>query len=204
MQGRITRDWRARRSQRRGIPGDYPRKQSAGSDGFLGVLVRTVPHGRASRGANGARSRRARNRAESGYRTVPTTCSSIQRAQHSEFRSVLAWSPSIPAGGPGGRNHHGELAYTRGMTERRTRKAQTKNSLEVRPIGVIRSKIKERSKAPKQGSEGAPDVWLEVHPFATPALDGLAVGDQLIVLTWLHRAHRDTLKVHPRSARSDG
>ena len=85
------------------------------------------------------------------------------------------------------------------MTERRTRKAQTKNSLEVRPIGVIRSKIKERSKAPKQGSEGAPDVWLEVHPFTTPALDGLAVGDQLIVLTWLHRAHRDTLKVRPRS-----
>jgi hypothetical protein len=47
------------------------------------------------------------------------------------------------------------------MTERRTRKAQTKNSLELRPIGVICSKIKERSKAPKQGSEGAPDVWLD-------------------------------------------
>jgi tRNA (Thr-GGU) A37 N-methylase len=54
--------------------------------------------------------------------------------------------------------------------------AQKENSLELRPIGVIRSKIKERSKAPKQGSEGAPDVWLEVHPFATLALDGLAVG----------------------------
>jgi tRNA-Thr(GGU) m(6)t(6)A37 methyltransferase TsaA len=85
------------------------------------------------------------------------------------------------------------------MTERRTRKAQTKNSLALRPIGVIRSKIKERSKAPKQGSEGAPDAWLELHRFATPALDGLAVGDELIVLTWLHRAHRDILKVHPRS-----
>ena len=78
-------------------------------------------------------------------------------------------------------------------------KAQKKNSLELRPIGVIRSKIKERSKAPKQGSEDAPDVWLEVHPFAKPALDGVAVGDELIVLTWLHRAHQDTLKVHPRS-----
>ena len=78
-------------------------------------------------------------------------------------------------------------------------KAQKQNSLELRPIGVIRSKIKERSKAPKQGSEGAPDAWVEVHPFATPALDGLAVGDELIVLTWLHRAHRDTLKVRPRS-----
>ena len=78
-------------------------------------------------------------------------------------------------------------------------RAQKQNSLELRPIGVIRSKIKERSKAPKQGSEGAPDVWLEVHPFATLALDRLAVGDELIVLTWLHRAHRDTLKVRPRS-----
>jgi tRNA-Thr(GGU) m(6)t(6)A37 methyltransferase TsaA len=77
--------------------------------------------------------------------------------------------------------------------------AQKENSIELRPIGVIRSKIEERSKAPKQGSEGAPDVWLEVHPFARLALDGLAVGDELIVLTWLHRAHRDTLKVRPRS-----
>ena len=78
-------------------------------------------------------------------------------------------------------------------------KAEKQNSLELRPIGVIRSEIKERSKAPKQGSEGAPDVWLEVHRFATPALDGLAEGDELIVLTWLHRALRDTLQVHPRS-----
>ena len=78
-------------------------------------------------------------------------------------------------------------------------KAQKKNSLELRPIGVIRSKLKERSQAPKQGSEGAPDVWVEVHPFAAQALDGVAVGDELIVLTWLHRAHRNTLKVRPRS-----
>lgn len=78
-------------------------------------------------------------------------------------------------------------------------KSHKKDSLEVRPIGVIRSKIKERSKAPKQGSEGAPDAWLEVRRFATQALDGVAVGDELIVLTWLHRAHRATLKVHPRS-----
>jgi tRNA-Thr(GGU) m(6)t(6)A37 methyltransferase TsaA len=86
------------------------------------------------------------------------------------------------------------LAYARNGV-----KPQKKDSLELRPIGVIRSKIKERSKAPKQSSEGAPDAWLEVNPFATPALDGVAVGDELLVLTWLHRAHRDTLKVHPRS-----
>ncbi len=64
---------------------------------------------------------------------------------------------------------------------------------------MIRSTIKERSKAPKQASEGAPDVWLEVHPFALRALEGLAPGDEIIVLTWLHRAVRDVLKVRPRS-----
>ena len=50
-----------------------------------------------------------------------------------------------------------------------------------------------------QGHEGAPDAWLEIAPFAREALQGLAVGDELIVVTWLDRARRDTLKVHPRS-----
>jgi len=85
------------------------------------------------------------------------------------------------------------------MTEGRTRKAQTKNPLELRPIGVIRSELKARSKAPKQGSEGAPNAWLEVYRFAAQALDGVAVGDEIIVLTWFHQADRETLKVHPRS-----
>jgi tRNA-Thr(GGU) m(6)t(6)A37 methyltransferase TsaA len=42
---------------------------------------------------------------------------------------------------------------------------------------------------------------LEVSPFAAEGLDGFAVGDELIVVTWLHRARRDVLKVHPRSDR---
>ena len=78
-------------------------------------------------------------------------------------------------------------------------KTKQKSSLELRPIGVIRSELKERNKAPKQGSEAAPDAWLEVRPFAVQALDGLAAGDEIIILTWLHRAQRETLKVHPRS-----
>jgi len=72
---------------------------------------------------------------------------------------------------------------------------------ELRPIGVIRSRIKKRSQAPKQGSEGAPDAWLEVKAFAMEGVDGLAVGDEIIVITWLHQAHREVLKVHPRSDR---
>src|SRR5215469_3527340 len=85
------------------------------------------------------------------------------------------------------------------MTAGRTRQPQKANSFELRPIGVIRSKLKERSKAPKQGSEGAPDAWVEIYRFAAPALDGLAVGDEIVILTWLHQAVRETLKVHPRS-----
>ena len=67
------------------------------------------------------------------------------------------------------------------------------------PIGVIRSTIKTRAEAPKQGAEGAPDAWLEVNESFADALDGIARGDEIIVLTWLHRARRDVLKVHPRS-----
>jgi tRNA-Thr(GGU) m(6)t(6)A37 methyltransferase TsaA len=67
------------------------------------------------------------------------------------------------------------------------------------PIGVIRSTIKTRAEAPKQGREGAPDAWLEVKESLADALDGIARGDEIIVLTWLHRARRDVLKVHPRS-----
>lgn len=69
----------------------------------------------------------------------------------------------------------------------------------LRKIGVIRSTIKSRAEAPMQGSEGAPDAWLEVKTVFAEALDGLEAGQEVIVLTWLHRARRDVLKVHPRS-----
>jgi len=72
----------------------------------------------------------------------------------------------------------------------------------VRPIGSIRSVIKTRAAAPKQGPEGGPDAWLEVKAFAAAALEGLAAGDDIIVITWLHRSRRDVLRVHPRSDRS--
>jgi tRNA-Thr(GGU) m(6)t(6)A37 methyltransferase TsaA len=83
-------------------------------------------------------------------------------------------------------------------TPERVRESQ---SAQLRPIAVIRSTLKTRSEAPKQGSEGAPDAWIEVSPFAARGLEGLQVGDDIIVVTWLHRARRDVLKVHPRSDR---
>lgn len=69
---------------------------------------------------------------------------------------------------------------------------------QLRPIGIIRSRLKRRSNAPRQADEGAPDAWLEVHRPLLDALDGIAVGDRLIVLSWLHEGRRDVLKVHPR------
>jgi len=71
----------------------------------------------------------------------------------------------------------------------------------LRPIGVIRSALKRRGDAPKQGAEGAPDAWLEIRASVATALEGLGVGDEIVVVTWLHRARRDVLRVHPRSDR---
>jgi tRNA-Thr(GGU) m(6)t(6)A37 methyltransferase TsaA len=77
----------------------------------------------------------------------------------------------------------------------------TRTRAQLSPIGVIRSRLKTRGAAPRQGSEGAPDAWLDVSPSVAPCLDGLRAGDDVIVITWLHRARRDVLKVHPRSDR---
>jgi len=74
---------------------------------------------------------------------------------------------------------------------------------DVRPIGVVRSTIKRRGDAPKQGHEGAPDAWLEIEADVAEGIDGIAAGDEVIILTWLHLARRDELKVHPRGDRSN-
>ena len=68
----------------------------------------------------------------------------------------------------------------------------------LHPIGHVRSTLRALEEAPRQGSEGAPDAWLEVDPGFAPALMGIGVGDAVVVVTWLHRADRDVLQVHPR------
>jgi tRNA-Thr(GGU) m(6)t(6)A37 methyltransferase TsaA len=70
---------------------------------------------------------------------------------------------------------------------------------EVQPVGVVRSTLTRLDDAPMQGYEGVPDAWVEVAPAFVEALDGLAAGDELVLLTWFHLAGRDVLKVHPRS-----
>ena len=70
--------------------------------------------------------------------------------------------------------------------------------LELVPIGEVESPLTDRSTAPKQGDEGAPDVWLVFAPDVLEGRQGIKPGARVIVLTWLHLARRDVLRVHPR------
>jgi tRNA-Thr(GGU) m(6)t(6)A37 methyltransferase TsaA len=68
----------------------------------------------------------------------------------------------------------------------------------LRPIGVVSSPVALVEAAAKQGDEGAPDCWILLDADVAEAAADIVPGDSLIVLTWLHRARRDLLRVHPR------
>ena len=68
----------------------------------------------------------------------------------------------------------------------------------LRPIGRVESVLVDRDAAPKQGDEGAPDAWLAFDPGMREGIRDIGVGTEIIVLTWLDRARRDVLVVHPR------
>jgi len=70
------------------------------------------------------------------------------------------------------------------------------------PIGRVRSPLQRPADAPKQGYEGAPNAWIQLEPGFLPGLDGIAVGQDILILTWLHQAEREALAVHPRDDRS--
>jgi tRNA-Thr(GGU) m(6)t(6)A37 methyltransferase TsaA len=71
-------------------------------------------------------------------------------------------------------------------------------SYEIDPIGVVESPLTDKATAPKQGFEGSPETSLVFDERVLEALDGIAEGQRVVVLTWLDRADRDVLKVHPR------
>jgi tRNA-Thr(GGU) m(6)t(6)A37 methyltransferase TsaA len=74
----------------------------------------------------------------------------------------------------------------------------SEDSYDVRPIGWVESPLVDRETAPKQGDEGAPDAWLVFHPDVAEGIRDLAPGAEVLLLTWLDRARRDVLAVHPR------
>ncbi|GAA2190643.1 tRNA (N6-threonylcarbamoyladenosine(37)-N6)-methyltransferase TrmO [Micromonospora lupini] len=68
----------------------------------------------------------------------------------------------------------------------------------LRPVGRVASPLTDAASAPRQGDEGAPTAWLIFDPQVEQALSDLSAGAELLVLTWLDRARRDVLAVHPR------
>jgi tRNA-Thr(GGU) m(6)t(6)A37 methyltransferase TsaA len=74
----------------------------------------------------------------------------------------------------------------------------TETGFRVVPVGWVESALVDAATAPKQGDEGGPEAWLVFRPDIGPALRDLAVGAEVLVLTWLDRARRDVLLVHPR------
>ena len=68
----------------------------------------------------------------------------------------------------------------------------------IRPIGHVESPLTSTADAPRQGDEGAPDAYLILNSDIEDALYGIAAGDDIIVLSWLHEADRSVLRVHPR------
>jgi tRNA-Thr(GGU) m(6)t(6)A37 methyltransferase TsaA len=75
----------------------------------------------------------------------------------------------------------------------------TEEHFELRPIGRVGSPLVDPAAAPKQGIEGgAPDAWIEFDAAVGQGLRDLRAGDEMLVLTWLHRARRDLLVVRPR------
>ena len=74
----------------------------------------------------------------------------------------------------------------------------SQHTFEVTPVGYVVSQLVDRATTPKQGFEGAPEAWLVFNPDVVEAVDDLTAGSDVFVLTWLHKAHRDVLAVHPR------
>jgi tRNA-Thr(GGU) m(6)t(6)A37 methyltransferase TsaA len=72
------------------------------------------------------------------------------------------------------------------------------SDLQLVAVGRVESPLTDLASAPLQGDEGAPEASIVFEPWALEALDGIRAGDDVLVLTWLDRADRDVLRVHPR------
>jgi len=79
-----------------------------------------------------------------------------------------------------------------------TPKAVSSDDYIVRPIGVVRSTLRNRGDAPNQAREGAPEAVLELQPEFAPALQLVRTEQELILVTWLHLADRSVLQTHPQ------
>jgi len=65
-------------------------------------------------------------------------------------------------------------------------------------VGRVESPLGDRSSAPKQGDEGAPEATIVFEDGVADALTDIRPDSEVLVFTWLHQADRDVLRVHPR------
>jgi tRNA-Thr(GGU) m(6)t(6)A37 methyltransferase TsaA len=75
-------------------------------------------------------------------------------------------------------------------------------TIALHPIGRVVSSLTDASTAPRQPDEGAPSAWLNFDPSVLDALSSLQRGDEVLLITWLDRADRSVLRVHPRGDRT--
>jgi len=68
----------------------------------------------------------------------------------------------------------------------------------LEPIGRVESELKDLASAPRQADEGAPEAWLVFDPRVADGLRGIRPGSDVVLLTWLDKARRDVMVVHPR------
>lgn len=92
--------------------------------------------------------------------------------------------------------------HTRAVSEQPTvawrHNQRMSDRYEIRPVGTVESPLLDRAGAPLQAHEGAPPAWLVFDDAVSDALSDVAVGDDLVLLTWLDRADRSVLVVRPR------
>ena len=73
------------------------------------------------------------------------------------------------------------------------------DTLIIKKIGKVQSMLQRKEDCPLQGDEGAPEAWIQIEEQHMAAIDSLAPGNSVIILTWFHLADRDTLKCYPRN-----
>ena len=68
----------------------------------------------------------------------------------------------------------------------------------LRRVGTVRSPLRRREDCPPQGDERAPEAVVEIDGPYRMGLTGIRPGSEIVLITWLHEACRDVLRLHPR------
>lgn len=69
----------------------------------------------------------------------------------------------------------------------------------LRPVGFVHSDLKKLEDCPLQGNENAPEAWLEIEPEFIYGIEDINIGNELILLTWFHKADREVVKCYRRN-----